>query len=42
MRQMNGDLLSTFVRYYTEKGIWSMFGNEGKTIVEDAEHEMRV
>jgi len=42
IRQMNGDLLSTFVRDYTERGIWSMFGNEGKTIMEGAEHEMRV
>jgi len=40
--QKNGDLLSTFVRDYTDNGIWSMFGDEGKTIMKDAEHEMRV
>lgn len=39
--ESNGDLSRDFVRDYTENGIWSMLGPEGKKILEDAEQEIK-
>jgi len=35
-----GNFTPAFIASYRENGIWSMFGNEGKKIVEDAEDEI--